>query len=147
LQQKYGHVIEKPSIAPPPTTSSFSTAPVSSVPPPTIFNRYVPYDTNQIAPPVYAQQGPSYNINSSAQPPLSNPSPRSQPSPSFASNVQTSSDNPSPVTVSRLLGNKAIPVDLSAFADTSLSNKSGGTSPKEDGEVIINASSNSSSVL
>eukprot|EP00981_Chlorochromonas_danica_P007720 scaffold1869_cov163-Ochromonas_danica.AAC.32 len=54
LQQKYGHVMERPNLAPPPT--SFSFPPPSAVSPPavtTAYQRYVPYDPHtQSAAPV-----------------------------------------------------------------------------------------------
>jgi hypothetical protein len=136
LQQKYGHVIEKPSIAPPPTgqlgyNPAATTAPMS-IPIPMqpqvastgIYSRYVPYDAhNNTAAPIpqplvnpYSTGMPS-SAYCGVPPPTFNPGQivqqqQQQPSTVLSSPiqqppfVQLSAQQPTVVGTSRFLGNK-----------------------------------------
>lgn len=127
LQQKYGHIIERPSIAPPPT--SFPTQPYAtpSGPPPTVYQRYVPYDPHGNAPAPFP-------------PALAHPAPAP-----VAPYAPAPQKPVSPNPTNRLLGNMAIPAGDLLQLDS-------GTvdifNPHTDSPVtIINAQASSSAIL
>lgn len=151
MQQKYGHIIERPAIAPPPTGATpFSAAP--AMPPPQmappaavggaqIYNRYVPYDAhNNTAAPVPVPMATSYAPGAPsavAPPPTIYPpsTPTPAPFPNQHMHINTTQNAPStpsesspPLISNRLLGNKAV------------------FSPPGDAE-IVNLGTSSSSVL
>jgi hypothetical protein len=162
LQQKYGHIIEKPSIAPPPTgpIGFVPTAPPPAAGPPMvgtpgIYSRYVPYDahTNAAAPippstsfnPHTYQSAPAPPIPSMISPAIVAPLPmKSGDAPQPSSNPPTS----------RFLGNKApVAAGGDLFVEPLLTTPARPSptgaqvlSPFNEGDVI-NASSASSSVL
>ena len=178
LQQKYGHIIERPSIAPPPTGppaafTNYNTPPTAAQP---IYNRYVPYDANQITQPAYPPQQPGFQAPFqpsyppvaaqvtpqpfypqaavSAPPPLPSPGRKSAQAGNSPVNFGSGPSSqeslqPSPATVSKLLGNKALlsDVDLSDNAATPMVRPVITSVPTRDEGDVIQASSNSSSVL
>lgn len=163
LQQKYGHIIEKPAIAPPPVVPvsvNYSNNSTST----TVFNRYIPYDPNTptpLYPPPNSNVAAIYNTcpnpnNEFNGPPVYN-SVANSPFVSPATFVSP----PTPASTNRLLGNKAI---LNPDGDDCIPNlvingwKSDETkiplsSPKKssfgalDNDEIITANSSSSSIL
>lgn len=195
LQQKYGHIIERPAVAPPPTGPPMSFTGYNNTQTQTgnVYNRYVAYDINQpVAPapqpvaynqPVYAQPvapQPILYPPTGAQPPLPSPgragltnqapfphpyqtnstAPPSAlipPNNNNNNNNSNSSSPPPPVAVNRLLGNKGVPVNISLTDEpvltpvTTRAMESPSGKPitpfSKDGDDVIQASSNSNSIL
>ncbi len=164
LQQKYGHVIEKPMIAPPPTAQSFPThTQPATVSAPTVFNRYVPYDLNNSPPPVtFAQYPPPQTVSAPVYH-HAPPTPFTIPPPNVVREtkvLQTVSPNPTAGTANanKLLGNKAVTTDahddLPSIINPQIrrvdDRKFVPDSPKKHStneEVVITANANSSSIL
>jgi len=196
LQQKYGHIIERPAVAPPPTGPPMSFTGYNNTQTQTgnVYNRYVAYDINQpVAPapqpvaynqPVYAQPvapQPTLYPPTAAQPPLPSPGragltnqapfphpyqTNSTAPPSAlippnnnnnSNNANSSSPPPPPTAVNRLLGNKGVPVNISLTDEpvltpvTTRAMESPSGKPitpfSKDGDDVIQASSNSNSIL
>lgn len=172
LQQKYGHIIEKPSIAPPPT-GAMPYAPAGPPPQvvggagvPGIYSRYVPYDAHSnVAAPI--PQATVYNPHV-YHPPAPAPSLMTPPlvppqvvQPPLSPSKQAASVSPptfppstSNASTNRFLGNKAPIGDLFSVGAEPLiatparpsPTNTNVLSPFNEGDVI-NASSTSSSVL
>lgn len=169
LQQKYGHVIEKPMIAPPPITQSPI---VQSLPSynsqggsglaPTVFNRYVPYDVNNSQPPVpYVPYAPPQAVTAPIyhHPPPSYPVPQpNMVNDTKYTNTVSPTTAPGTTNANKLLANKAVTTnahdDLPSIISPQIrridDRKFGSDSPKNFStkeEDVINASAASSSIL
>lgn len=174
LQQKYGHIIEKPAIAPPPTGSlpfnsysnNYSQPPIASNPVQNnVYSRYVAYDatTNSAIPPPMAYQPPAQVPPAQSltqQPPIGVYSTSSISTPS-APSTSTHTTFQAPTTAEKLLGNKSVGPNLEQLQDFAnqpgiqiqysrpvvISKSNSGNQNVEGDEIIIDATSSSNSVL